>query len=59
MNFTRQELANRAASLAVQGVYIGMCSWKYPSWCGTIYDRDRYEYRSKFAEARFKRDCLA
>ena len=24
-----------------------------------IYDRTRYEYRGKFAEIRFKRDCLA
>ena len=24
-----------------------------------LYDRTRYEYRSKFAETRFKRDCLA
>ena len=59
MNLTRQELADQAASLAVQGVYIGLSSWKYPGWCGTIYDRTRYEYRGKFAETRFKRDCLA
>ena len=56
---TRQELADEAASLAVQGVYIGTSSWKYPGWCGMIYDRARYEYRGKFAETRFKRDCLA
>jgi len=54
----RQELAERVASLAVQAVYIGTSSWKYPGWCGTIYDRARYEYRGKFAESRFKRDCL-
>ena len=56
---TRQELADEATSLAVQGVYIGTSSWKYPGWCGMIYDRSRYEYRGKFAETRFKRDCLA
>ena len=59
MNLARQELAEQAASLAAQGVYIGTSSWKYPGWCGTIYDRARYEYRGKFAETRFKRDCLA
>ena len=59
MNLTRQELADQAASLAVQGVYIGTSSWKYPGWCGMLYDRARYEYRGKFAETRFKRDCLA
>ena len=59
VNFNRQELAERAASLAVQGVYVGTSSWKYPGWCGMLYDRSRYEYRGKFAETRFKRDCLA
>ncbi len=58
MNISRQDLAERAASLAVQGVYVGTSSWKYTGWCGTIYDRVRYEYRGKFAETRFKRDCL-
>ena len=32
---------------------------QYPGWCGMLYDRSRYEYRGKFAETRFKRDCLA
>ena len=59
MSLTRQELADQAASLAVQGVYIGTSSWKYPGWCGMLYDRARYEYRGKFAETRLKRDCLA
>src|ERR1039457_5172447 len=55
----RQELADQAASLTVQGVYVGTSSWKYPGWCGMLYDRAGYEYRGKFAETRFKRDCLA
>ena len=55
---TRQELAKQAASLAAQGVYVGTSSWKYHGWCGMLYDRARYEYRGKFAETRFKRDCL-
>jgi len=59
MTITRQELAERAAFLAVQGVYVGTSSWKYQGWCGTIYDLVRYEYRGKFAETRFERDCLA
>ena len=59
VNFNRQELARTAASLAVQGVYIGTSSWKYSGWCGMLYDRPRYEYRGKFEETRFKRDCLA
>jgi uncharacterized protein YecE (DUF72 family) len=59
VSFDRQRLAENAASLAAQGVYVGTSSWKYPGWCGTLYDPARYEYRGKFAESRFKRDCLA
>jgi hypothetical protein len=53
----RQALARQAAALAEYGVYVGTSSWKDPDWCDTIYDRNRYEYRGKFAEAGFKRDC--
>jgi hypothetical protein len=28
----------RFAALAAQRVYIGTSSWKYPGWCGMIYD---------------------
>ncbi len=41
MSFNRQELAERAAALATQGVYVGASSWKYPGWCGMLYDRAR------------------
>jgi hypothetical protein len=58
VTLNRRELAQQAASLAVQGVYVGTSSWKYPGWCGILYDRSRYEYRAKLAETRFKRDCL-
>src|SRR5690349_15253388 len=59
MDFTRQDLAQEAAALAAYGVYIGTSSWKYAGWCGMLYNAARYEYRGKFAETRFKRDCLA
>jgi uncharacterized protein YecE (DUF72 family) len=58
MNFTREGLAEKAANMASQGVFIGTSSWKYPGWCGMLYDCARYEYRGKFAETRFNRDCL-
>jgi hypothetical protein len=58
MNLAREQLAAQVASLAVQGVYIGTSSWKYPGWCGMLYNRAHYEYRGKFAETRFKRECL-
>jgi hypothetical protein len=31
-----EELAELAASLATQGVYIGTSSWKLTGWFGTI-----------------------
>jgi uncharacterized protein YecE (DUF72 family) len=56
--FDRQLMAERAADLAVQGVYVGTSSWKYPGWVGQLYSSQRYEYRNKFAVTRFNRNCL-
>ncbi len=39
MPFNREELKQQVAGLAIQGVYIGASSWKYPGWRGTLYDR--------------------
>jgi uncharacterized protein YecE (DUF72 family) len=50
---------SRLASLASQGVYVGTSSWKYPGWCGLVYDEQRYITRSKFSEAKFNKLCLA
>jgi uncharacterized protein YecE (DUF72 family) len=47
------------ADLAAQGVYVGTSSWKYRGWCGMLYETARYEWRGKFAESRFNRNCLA
>jgi len=49
----------RLVDFAVQGVYVGTSSWKYPGWRGTLYDPARYEWRGKFAESRFNKYCLA
>ncbi len=51
-------MRERAAALARQGVFIGTSSWKYPGWRGLLYDPARYEWRGRFAESRFRRDCL-
>lgn len=59
MNLNRQELAERAASLADKGVYIGTSSWKYAGWRGMLYDESRYLYRGKVAESRFEKQCLS
>jgi uncharacterized protein YecE (DUF72 family) len=59
VRFSREVFQPQLAELARQGVYIGTSSWKYPGWCGSLYDRQRYEWRGKFAESRFNRNCLA
>ncbi|HEX2862752.1 MAG TPA: DUF72 domain-containing protein, partial [Lacunisphaera sp.] len=56
--FDLQALRMRVAALAEGGIYIGTSSWKYPGWLGQLYTRSRYEYRGRFAETRFERDCL-
>jgi uncharacterized protein YecE (DUF72 family) len=57
--FNRDEMRKRMSALAGKGVFIGTSSWKYPGWCGTLYDRQRYEWHGKFAESRFNRNCLS
>jgi uncharacterized protein YecE (DUF72 family) len=58
MSFDRASLANAVGELAQKGVYIGTSSWKYPGWCGMLYESARYEYRGKLAMTRFERNCL-
>ena len=53
------DLTKGAKRLAGQGVLIGTSSWKYPGWCGLLYRRSLYEWRGRFAESRFNRDCLS
>lgn len=52
-------LHSKLAPLAEQRVCIGTSSWKYPGWCGQLYDEQRYLTRGKFSEAKFERECLA
>lgn len=56
--FDREQIRERVSALAGQGVFVGTSSWKYPGWCGTLYERQRYEWRGKFAESRFNRNCI-
>lgn len=59
MPFEREQLKQRLSELAEQGVFVGTSSWKYPGWCGMLYEQARYEYRGKLAQSRFNRHCLA
>jgi uncharacterized protein YecE (DUF72 family) len=58
MSLDRTALAKAVGELAQKGVYIGTSSWKYPGWCGMLYESARYDYRGKFAMTRFERNCL-
>ena len=59
MPFDRNQVKQQLANLAEQGVLVGTSSWKYTGWRGLLYDESRYVYRGKFAESRFKKNCLA
>ena len=52
-------LRKQLGELAAAGAYVGTSSWKYPGWCGLVYDKQRYLTRGKFSEAKFNRTCLA
>ncbi|MEP6670262.1 MAG: hypothetical protein ABJF10_13965 [Chthoniobacter sp.] len=43
----------KLTELAQAGVSIGTSSWKYPGWCGQLYDEQRYLTRKKFSKAKF------
>lgn len=51
-------LAERLRPLAEKGIYLGTSSWKYPGWCGQVYDRARYVTRGKFSQKKFEQECL-
>ena len=57
--FSRPNLKQNLAALAQSGVCIGTSSWKYPGWCGQLYDEQRYLTRGRFSKNRFEETCLA
>ena len=59
MQFTREQFKPIIAELAARNIFIGTSSWKYPGWCGALYDSARYEWRGRFAESRFNRNCIS
>ncbi len=59
MPFDREKVKLETARLAARGVFIGTSSWKYPGWRGQLYDSARYQWRGKFAQSRFEKNCLA
>ena len=51
MQFNREGVRINLGFLAEHPVFIGTSSWKYPGWCGMLYDESRYIYRGKVAES--------
>ncbi len=56
--FDRARTALALHRLALQGIFIGTSSWKYPGWTGQLYEPVRYETRGVFSNAKFERECL-
>ncbi|MCX7721663.1 MAG: DUF72 domain-containing protein [Verrucomicrobiae bacterium] len=57
--FDKSQMSQAAAALAARGVYIGTSSWRYPGWCGMLYNAERYHVHGRFSQAQFNRVCLA
>jgi uncharacterized protein YecE (DUF72 family) len=58
MEFDRARLKSTLSRLAENKIFLGTSSWKYPGWCGQLYEEGKYITRGKFAKSRFERDCL-
>lgn len=59
MLFDRDTIAARLAALAAESdIYLGTSSWRYPGWCGILYDEDRYIWQNHFSKKRFHETCL-
>ena len=56
---SNSSLNDHVTAKAHQNLFIGTSSWKYPGWCGSVYDESKYLTRNKFSEAKFERECLA
>lgn len=60
MLFQRHQIRDRLRRLEAAGnVYFGTSSWKFPDWCGLLYDEERYLHNRRFSRAKFERECLS
>ncbi len=59
MLFERAAIATLARRLRDKhGIFLGTTSWRYPGWCGILYDEDRYLWGNHFSKQRFSDHCL-
>ena len=57
-DFLTSSFSQALAQCVTSNVFIGTSSWKYPGWCGQLYDEQRYLTRGKFSKKRFEEKCL-
>ncbi len=58
MLFQRSHIAALAQNLARDHqVYLGTSSWRYPGWCGLLYDEDRYLWGTHFSTTQASQPC--
>lgn len=59
MLFERSRIGNLARRLFEDHrVCLGTSSWRFPGWCGNLYDEDRYLWGTHFSKKRFSDHCL-
>lgn len=59
MLFERSQIAPLLRRLAEEHrIYLGTVSWRFPGWCGLLYDEERYLWRTHFSKKRFNARCL-
>lgn len=59
MLFERSGIAASLKHLAdAHHLYLGTVSWRFPGWCGMLYDEENYLWGNHFSKKRFSDRCL-
>lgn len=59
MLFERSQIAPLLRRLADEfQVHLGTVSWRFPGWCGLLYDEEQYLWGTHFSKKRFSAHCL-
>lgn len=60
MLFERKRVADLSRRLFEEYLLcLGTSSWRYPGWCGILYDEEQYLWGTHFSKKRFSDHCLA
>lgn len=59
MIFQRNRIKHFLSRLASEhNLFLGTTSWRFPGWCGTLYDEDLYLWGKHFSQKRFEENCI-